>query len=544
MNKLPHFNALGMPWHGLASAGVLTTPAGNKAITGNGGAVVVRHPSAPGATRNTAQQARDTALGHVWRDYALLCGTTRAVNGRASLGGKAWLYCAPDGRTWVMTVEKTYTSGSSATFEIWRRELFGNFKADGPWSTTDEKVGEQVINFTLPAEYSGSTTAADVAANAHCNLATLIVPDPAGSTVYLHIATTFYDVYEATYAVYEGGLRSVYAICEVSISGSGDVAASGTGISATFDVVDDYDALITYRSADLTYGASAPSDWNDYTTESVIEDHPTPPLSAGITYDQTDTCTPDSSTSYYWQHGPVTSWRKAVIYRTHIGDVTLTRHDYYVQHDAWVHNGGTWQAIYHYESVSDGGGGFYYELQGTDYTADLSYSEYTYQQGEKLIEVDCGGTVTVGENAYVRTAYTHYYNAPTGTGGGWCSSYPNTIPDDVAYAEDFVFSGGALSGGQTYAGLDLSGAVSIWPGIVIASVAYDAPNNDGTRHYEYAFIGVGETNFVQFASYSFNYNAGVQPPPTTYVPFKWAFQPVDGVGVYGLNVTAPTKQYC
>ena len=81
-------------------------------------------------------------------------------------------------------------------------------------------------------------------------------------------------------------------------------------------------------------------------------------------------------------------------------------------------NGGTWQAIYHYESVSDGGGGFYYELQGTDYTADLSYSEYTYQQGEKLIEVDCGGTVTVGENAYVRTAYTHYYNAPTGTGGG------------------------------------------------------------------------------------------------------------------------------
>ena len=60
--------------------------------------------------------------------------------------------------------------------------------------------------------------------------------------------------------------------------------------------------------------------------------------------------------------------------------------------------------------------------------------------------------------------------------------------------------------------------MSIWPGIVIASVAYDAPDNDGTRHYEYAFIGVGETNFVQFASYSFNYNAGVQPPPTTYVP--------------------------
>ena len=86
--------------------------------------------------------------------------------------------------------------------------------------------------------------------------------------------------------------------------------------------------------------------------------------------------------------------------------------------------------------------------------------------------------------------------------------------------------------------------MSIWPGIVIASVAYDAPDNDGTRHYEYAFIGVGETNFVQFASYSFNYNAGVQPPPTTYVPFKWAFQPVDGVGVYGLNVTAPAKQYC
>lgn len=101
----------GHPWHGLVEDGVLTLP--NAATmpysipTGAGEADVLafQPPGTPAVSRTPDQAAADTAAGRQWLDYALISGRgTRRLYGKVMGGSGTWLYAAPDGSRWRVTL--------------------------------------------------------------------------------------------------------------------------------------------------------------------------------------------------------------------------------------------------------------------------------------------------------------------------------------------------------------------------------------------------------------------------------------------------------
>ncbi|MCB1723195.1 MAG: hypothetical protein KDJ39_05825 [Gammaproteobacteria bacterium] len=242
MIGLKRFTAVGMPWHGLAIDGDLSTLAGTKNITGDGDCVVVRHPSAPGANRSVAQQASDAAKGLEWRDYALLCGSTRAVNGGPVLGGTAWLYCAPDGRTWRMTAE-IIEGDTTVDINVWRRELYGRFGRN--YSITDELVGTLTWAPGIPSWYSGGYTIEDVIDHIKLSVQPKnLTVSPDGSLAYLHVycedfvgnlvESIYLETTSAGRTNRFGTTSALVGIIKIQLSGSGDPFTNGgEGITAT-----------------------------------------------------------------------------------------------------------------------------------------------------------------------------------------------------------------------------------------------------------------------------------------------------------------------
>jgi hypothetical protein len=548
MTLLKTWTEVGMPWHGKALDNVLTTPAGNKTINGTGGCIPVRHPAAPGVSRSPEQVARDTAQGHTWRNYGLLCGNARAFNGGPEIGATKWLYCQPDGRTWVMEVV-TSVSGADLTIEIWRRALFRVFGRQ--YTTTDQKVGETTITFTLPPEYTGTVTAAQCAANASVDKASQIVPNPAGNSVFVHVTCTN-GVYDATTANFEASvpLRQVFAIVQVTLSGNGDPTIGGAGITAAFPNTDTYEALRTESVDDLNVGDFPPAGWGDCSCV-FFDPNPDPPTAAGQTKTTTNTCTVANSGEQIFHRTASGFWRDAIIYRTHLGDVVVRARDYIGSVDEHEVSGGPDVREDDYVSVEGPPGVFSWGLPvATRYTTSAWVSNtrsdltgpgsdrYTVQ-GQQ-IKVSVGAFVFDYEWDIILEHRKIYVFANSSCeGGGW----PRTLPPEESFPTSFISNLGVLSGGMSFTNIDMVGGLTIHPGYIQVSAAYDNLNNDGDRHYINEFVGIGEVNFVNFASNVLDYTTGVQPPPISERITTHAWQPVDEVGEIGIG-SVPSLKYC
>ena len=101
----------GHPWHGLVEAGTLTLPNSitmdYAAPSGAGEADVLafQPPGTPAVVRNPTQAAADADAGRQWLDYALISGRyTRRLYGQAIGGNGSWLYAAPTGSRWLITL--------------------------------------------------------------------------------------------------------------------------------------------------------------------------------------------------------------------------------------------------------------------------------------------------------------------------------------------------------------------------------------------------------------------------------------------------------
>lgn len=101
----------GHPWHGLVTDGVLTLPNAAtmpySAATAPGEADVIAFqvPGTPAVARTPEQVAADAAAGRQWLDYALISGRDpRRLYGQAIGGSGSWLYAAPDGSRWRVTI--------------------------------------------------------------------------------------------------------------------------------------------------------------------------------------------------------------------------------------------------------------------------------------------------------------------------------------------------------------------------------------------------------------------------------------------------------
>lgn len=548
MNKFVPIKTIGMPYHGLAEALnypsewlTLTTSDGDKLVKGNGGAVVVRHPSAPGASRTPAQQVNDTANGYEWRDYALLCGGTRAVNGGPELGRQRWLYCSADGRTWVMSVEKS-VAGNVFTLEIWRRALFGYFGPNPP-SITDEKVGEVAIPFVLPSDYTGVLTAADVAASAWIDRAACTVPSPDGSSVFVHVMADE-DVYWATEVVMEDKVGGTYAIVPVTISGTGDVANGGVGITASFGTVDQYDDLVieAFRGGS-GLADRAPNDWYGWECVGgrITEDHPNPPLSAGLTYTDTYWTEWANPNAVYGGDTGVKDHRRAVVYRTHQGDV---EHAKILDWSGWIYttvNAGrreivsTFLSVFDYYNPGTGVTHYKWQAQGSVYTDTMWWDEESRFEPQEEVSIKVGGVEVAGRWQVKVDHRKKYYwgfvqssSCTLWTG----NNVVGTLPSDIYLPDEYESTIGTIAPGFPMYNVDMEGDFTIYPGMIIMQFHYTKPDYSNLKRFQQVGVGIGENSVAKFMDEYIEFSAGVWPPPINLVQNRWAFQPVTLEGVH------------
>lgn len=101
----------GHPWHGLVEDGTLTLPNSDTMIypipssAGEADVLAFQPPGTPPVVRSPEQAAADAAAGRQWLDYALICGRNdRRLYGQSIGGNGTWLYAAPDGSRWRVTL--------------------------------------------------------------------------------------------------------------------------------------------------------------------------------------------------------------------------------------------------------------------------------------------------------------------------------------------------------------------------------------------------------------------------------------------------------
>lgn len=335
-----------MPWHGLAVNGELTTLAdGIKTITKSpdnfdewGPCVVVRHPSAPGASaRTTEQLAKDATHGYDWRDYALLTGINKTVNGAVDLGAKSWLYIDPAGVTWLLRLDIT-ANVNDVTFEVVRVAAFGRFGIQRTYS--DTVIASLVWAPDIPSWYTGSVTAADVVQKIdvfrHYNLC----PNEDGTLAYFNIHCFDFDynrdLYLETtpmgeYTVGDNS-RALIGVLKIDVSGTGDLDNNGDGVAAT--CVEHYTfegGLVTARVRELATvtGSYATITNTNLSSAPAYPGDPPPDVTEPFTEVQTLTVQGQEKTDYKWQYS-------AILYVTPHGEVTRTENDDYYEYKEYI----------------------------------------------------------------------------------------------------------------------------------------------------------------------------------------------------------------
>jgi hypothetical protein len=149
----------GNPFHGLVVGSQLTLPdASTKAWTQpSGGDVdVVKAASPPGITRSVDELAYDASLGHEWRNYALISGTTRQLYGRA-LGTGAWVYLPAAGNAFRLQLASTLSASGNASGGAvsLRFSIKPMFFGEGAAAITDRTLDVSLSNIGQP-QWNGS----------------------------------------------------------------------------------------------------------------------------------------------------------------------------------------------------------------------------------------------------------------------------------------------------------------------------------------------------------------------------------------------------
>jgi hypothetical protein len=317
------YTQIGMPFHGRAEDGVLVTPAGNKTVCNENfeytrNCLVVRHPSAPGVTRSTEQLTHDTTQGHDWRDYALLCGRQRCVNGHEpGLGPDHWLYCDTSGPTWDVSITQTNNAGT-IDFKLWLNNPFGRLGRQR--SFTAQLLDTWTFTPSLPSWYGGSATVADVIAE----VGFLVYQNDAGTAAVLNViagAGIAPDVYEEScYGDYTGALGgpALIATANIALSGNGDLDDNGNGITGTITADLDFETgIVTARESNGSQLSGSASSDTAF-AESADPDCPTA-SNETLTYQKT--WTPNGATPSASSTGEGFNY-SAILMKTTEGTVT------------------------------------------------------------------------------------------------------------------------------------------------------------------------------------------------------------------------------
>lgn len=334
----------GMPYHGLVTDGVLTTPDGPLAVAHDAsveGAIAFRTRNPPGNIANTAQQAMDTLHGWEWRDYVLLNGWFRSVNGGPQLGEARWLFADYADTVWVMEITKSYRLLAGVYYvdiQLWRRELFGHFLFGFERTIADELLDTWTFVMTSH-EYDDDGTPVTIPAGTMvANLrikASGIVPSIHGDTVYFHLLHLNHQVMPETRSYWELSQLGVFGKATITLSGTGDVDNDGAGITGVISGGQIYPSFVT-RAADVPQNYATIDPWPlGHIASEINESDCTPPTGPG-------TCTSTCSTVFTHQgtifnnYGPYQAWDD-------IGDAQAALFDF--------HGGACTQWLYHWEKI-------------------------------------------------------------------------------------------------------------------------------------------------------------------------------------------------
>lgn len=165
----------GRPWHGLVEGGTLTLPNGatmahpSPGDAGDADVLAFRLPGTPAVVRSPEQAAADAAAGRQWLDYALISGRyDRQLYGQSIGGNGTWLYAAPDGSRWLVTL-----AGVPATHNLtmpWATSVtldrFGEIGGEAEQHTVAATLGDwqqEMPGRGYDLTYAGTVTSADVA---------------------------------------------------------------------------------------------------------------------------------------------------------------------------------------------------------------------------------------------------------------------------------------------------------------------------------------------------------------------------------------------
>lgn len=443
MNKLKRFVYGGAPYHGLATNGTLTHAyAGTLSVSYDGGTnadligpcVYVKNPTAPGLIRNTAQAAKDSAESMEWRDYALLTGVNRAFTGSpdAELGPFRWLYADPTGNTWRLNLAYAKDT-DTITFEVHLDAIFGRFGV--PRAFSSSLLASLVWSPDIPSWYTPGYTASDIvtAVNLDFNYTLAIAED--GSEVYVHIwcadATINAAVFKETTAQVAGHntARALIGVLKITLTGSGDLDASGSGITATLVENLAYEGgIVTGRTA--SSAATPPSTITcDYIQITATTDWPEFP---GI--DCTDTIFTTFDQVFSFSYTGATSGSSAgdelafsaILYRTPDGDV-VRDFDLISGRQNWTFSAcgsytKTWHIAncavspYTYTTPAESGG-WYYDPAATTYAGNAIAGRLAVTEVNRHYEkITVCGTVSVESNLYQETL-TYFIDGPCADGG-------------------------------------------------------------------------------------------------------------------------------
>lgn len=376
-------SAIGMPWHGLATDGKLPTTAdGDKDITDRatwiapGVAIPVRHPSAPGANRNTAEAAFDSARGLEWRDYALLCGPGHAVNGGPEIGVLRWLYCDTGGATWVVRLGYTKNT-DTIDFEVWLDAIFGRWPAV---DFTPRLLASLTWSPVTPNHFNGGDngfTFSDIVQGLDLERIETLAFTPDGSQCFANLVCTNDTVNKHWYPTQTpfgdandtNQFAAVAAVLRIDISGTGD--EGGAGIAATFVEDAHINGLV------IAVGDTASSGENGNSTlgvsEQVDDNRPSTvpdPVTDPTQYTRTKTHTPLNSMGASGTYTRQGRHARSVVYRTPAGDVIR---DYIVSDvEVWTRSvqgsftksrtEANWPGAFETGDAFNAGGGWWYSL--------------------------------------------------------------------------------------------------------------------------------------------------------------------------------------
>lgn len=553
VNRFKAIKAIGMPYHGLATNGLLPTTdgTGDKSINQTGvdwygGAIYVAGPTAPGAVRNTEQLAHDAANGYEWRDYALLTGENKAINGAGDgLGNYQWIYADAGGASWLVRYEGI-KAGANITFNVYLQELFGRFGRQRAFSA--QLIQSLVWSPTIPSWYTAGTYGqSDVVTGIDLDWVNTLAFNADGSECYINIFSRNLSINQDVYPeTTPSGINSgwnvstaLVGVVKVAISGSGDLDNNGNGITATVTADMDYEPdIVSARLYDPGTAGYTSMPCGFINVSSVIAGCiPYPGLASSgcadeVLIDVTRTFTGSLQNDGVTGKGPVDSvpgatvQYTATLYRTPDGDV-VREFDLYNGRQNWtVSTSGGFTETFHLTNCSTTGGTFnpvcpepwgYTGMTPSGAPIDGTYTTWT-KDGFSITVTVCGSVVISDAHETV-----------VQTDGCWECANTQSIPGGVyltstcagpPYSTDTTTS--TINGTLTSPGTNIyqQHEVRVLSQNMHYLCTYTSQvNNEATHNMNEYFIGIDYTGSAS--------NVHTDMQSSTYRPPSSAFPDID-----------------